>query len=80
MRTSLGGWQPPLQDAYITVDPLQWTPNTSILVSLLVEDGADQNNDSFGRFDDISLTYDTEPQSGGVFANGFEGTPARPER
>lgn len=70
--TSLSGWQAPVQDGVITVSALQWTPNTSILISLNVADGNDFGTDVFARFDDISLTYDTDTITDRIFADGFD--------
>ncbi|MGB4859731.1 MAG: hypothetical protein WBP11_10435 [Dokdonella sp.] len=66
--TSISGWRAPVQDGVITVSAAQWTQNTSILISLTVDDGNDFGTDVFGRFDDISLTYETDQ----IFANGFD--------
>ena len=63
------GWHP-IGGQYIAVSPAEWTPNTSVLVALVLEKGDDPlfPENGFGRFDDITLVADSDV----IFADGFD--------
>ncbi|HKE48165.1 MAG TPA: hypothetical protein VKB52_08865, partial [Rhodanobacteraceae bacterium] len=63
------GWHP-IGGQYVAVSPAEWTPNTSVLIQLVLQKGNDPlfPENGFGRFDDIALV----PDSDVIFADGFD--------
>lgn len=68
--TTANSWNQPANPAAIDLPVAAWTPNSSILVQLVVNDnGVTSPLTATGWFDGITLTYEAGDV---IFADGFD--------